>query len=674
MTKQLLGLSGAKGATVGQTQWFAATCIGFVLLIAAFASIGMQHPSTASLDAGALLQNKGFEEATLEVAGMLDLNHRTWEVAELVASDTGSLSALQPTGQNPFGVMLPSRLVRLPQGMEIAKTLGAVYYRPSAVFLDEWSGTCPECDIALKAGLKLVLTVRNNGRGGATSPPRDLVAYQRTLSQVLEKYKPAVLVVENEENSALFYTGTPEEYARELKAACEVARAKGIPCTNGGLVSTLVALLVYHHYLESGQMLAAQDFAARVFTREEQKLLNAPKAQEQIRKGKALLASYRAAGADYVNFHWYIADTKALEEAVAYLKAQTGLPVMTNEMGQHNDDPNQTTAVMSKVAELGLPIAVWFSVDAAKARALVNPDGSLRPTGEAFKHFIESSFRPSPDEIMPAAEHSNAEALLQNTGFEETTPDTGSTFDPLKWEVCEGKTVIGTAQVIEKKPELVSVVGSEQGVLPYEGNRMLKIDARLYLKTNVRQFYRHPITEGKLVQEVALYPYSEQYLQQFEIRGKRDRDFRYRHTEKGVRGNQLFALKYSHEKMLLVVTTGAEWKRGRHIIWKEFPPLPNKKWSLVKVVLEKVAPAQDEWGRIISQWKLSLYLNGKLLYESGREGEPYIQYFQSADFIVIGDDYVLREGEPAEKNRLEPTTGDSFGVVYVDAANAYQLP
>jgi hypothetical protein len=92
----------------------------------------------------------------------------------------------------------------------------------------------------------------------------------------------------------------------------------------------------------------------------------------------------------------------------------------------------------------------------------------------------------------------------------------------------------------------------------------------------------------------------------------------------------------------------------------------------VKVVLEKVSPTRDEWGRTISQWKLSLYLNGKLLYESGRPGKPNIQYFRSADFIVIGDDYVLREGKATEKNRLGPTTGDSFGMVYVDSARALQ--
>jgi hypothetical protein len=287
--------------------------------------------------------------------------------------------------------MLPSQLVRSSQGMRIANAMGAVYFRPASIFLDQWNGTCFECDSALGAGLKLVLTVRNSGPRG-TTPPRGLAAYQRTLGQVLDKYRPAVLVVENEENSRLFYSGTPGEYIAQLKAACQVAHQKGIPCTNGGLVSALVALLVYNHYRESGQQAQGRDFAARVFTPQERRQLNSPKAQEQLGKGKALLASYRAAGADYVNFHWYIADTKALEEAVAFLKAQTGLPVITNEVGQFTDDPNQTTAVMGKIVELDLPMAVWFGLDGPKARGLVHRDGTLRPTGEAFKRFIEERF------------------------------------------------------------------------------------------------------------------------------------------------------------------------------------------------------------------------------------------------------------------------------------------
>lgn len=307
--------------------------------------------------------------------------------AASTASGPGASATMSlPKGQNPFGLMLASRLVRSSKGVQIAKALGAVYLRPASIFLDRWNGTCPECDTALAAGLKLVLTVRSSGPL-PTSPPRDLAAYQRTLGEVLDRYHPVVLVVENEENSSLFYTGTPEDYGGQLKAACRVAHQRGIPCTNGGLVSTLVALLVYDHYLETGHSHRARDFAARTFTPEQQ--LTSAKAQEQIAKGKALLQAYGAAGADFVNFHWYIADTQALGEAVAYLQAKTGLPVITNEIGQFSDDAAQTMAVMAKIVELGLPIAVWFGLDGPRARGLVDPDGRLRPTGEAFKGFIE---------------------------------------------------------------------------------------------------------------------------------------------------------------------------------------------------------------------------------------------------------------------------------------------
>ncbi len=299
---------------------------------------------------------------------------------------------LRDPEHNPFGVMLPSQLVRSPQGMEVAKTLHARYYRPSSIFLDQWNGTCAECDLALKAGLNLVLTVRNSGPS-ATAPPSDLGEYRRKLNQVLDKYQPAVLVVENEENSSLFYTGSPEEYAAQLKAACEVAHQRGILCANGGMVSTLVALLVYDNYLQTGEKARAEDFASRAFNEEIREQLNSARAKEQIEKGKALLSAYVDASADYVNIHWYITDAKALEEAIGYMRSKTGLQVITNEIGQYTDDPNHTIALMDEALRMALPVVVWFGLDGPKARGLVNLDGSLRPTGEAFKTFIESQFK-----------------------------------------------------------------------------------------------------------------------------------------------------------------------------------------------------------------------------------------------------------------------------------------
>ncbi len=270
--------------------------------------------------------------------------------------------------------------------------------------------------------------------------------------------------------------------------------------------------------------------------------------------------------------------------------------------------------------------------------------------------------------------------ILLNSGFEELVLDKDKSFDPANWQVTEGKTEViyrddvryGTDRVIEEWPELIQVVSEENKIKPPEGQKMVKIDARIYLKTNFRQYYPEPIKEGKLVQEIYLYPQGKEYLQQIEIRGTKDEGIGGKRDEEGVRGNQLFSLKYSHEKMMLVVTTGKEWERGRHIIWKEFPPLPQNQWSLIEIILEKAESTKDEYGRTISQWKLSLYLNDQLLYQSGRKDEPYIQYFQSADFIVIGDDYVLPEDKPADKNKIGPTTGDSFGIIYYDGVFAWE--
>jgi hypothetical protein len=214
--------------------------------------------------------------------------------------------------------------------------------------------------------------------------------------------------------------------------------------------------------------------------------------------------------------------------------------------------------------------------------------------------------------------------LLKNISFEEIIPDkgdNGKTFDPDKWGVCEGKTEKGTANVIEEYPELIQVVSKENSVLPYEGNKMLKIDARLYIKTNVRQYYNQSVADGKLVQEIYLYPFIDEYLQQIEVRETKDKGrTRYKKgKEEGIRGNQLFSLKYSHLGMLLVVTTGRETKNRRHIIWKELPALPKRQWSKIKIVLEKIEPGKDEIGEF-SQFKLSLYINDKLFYQSGRKG------------------------------------------------------
>lgn len=316
------------------------------------------------------------------------------------SSDTIIARPSQPKSTaNPFGVMISGNTSLIKA--QTAVKLGAKYYRPLSVFIEGWQGTCEECDEALKAGFKLILTVRNNGGGGRpTTPPLDLNAFKQTLSKIVDKHRPEILVIENEENSgSIFYTGTTNQYLQELKAGCEIAHQKGSKCTNGGLVSSLVAALVSENYKANGDTQKADDYLARTLIGTKQSLIsriNSTKGREQVFKGKELLAGYKSAGADFVNFHWYIADTEALGEAVAYLRTASGLPVMTNEVGQQaNTDPGQVTNVMREIVRQGLPYAVWFSMDTNPpngARALNEATGTLRPNGEAFANFIQTNF------------------------------------------------------------------------------------------------------------------------------------------------------------------------------------------------------------------------------------------------------------------------------------------
>lgn len=306
--------------------------------------------------------------------------------------------------ENPFGVMIGA-----PKGMDIetkmkaAKALGAVYYRTAtAIFIGAWKGfhAEAEAEAAEEAGLKLVLTVRTgDGPGEPSGPPKDMETYKRVIGEVIDKYKPVLLVVENEENSmALFYTGSPEEYHRQLKAACEVAHAKGVKCANGGLVSSLVIALTADRYAAEGEEAKAEKFLRRALDDDHYKKLTrgGTKAKEQLQRGKDLLKGYKAAGVDYVNFHWYSDDPEALPGAVRYLEETTGLPALCNEMGQQkNTSPEQVTNMLAKSIEIGLPIVIWYSIDTpayGEAKGLTEPDGLLRDNGKAFRKFISTHF------------------------------------------------------------------------------------------------------------------------------------------------------------------------------------------------------------------------------------------------------------------------------------------
>ncbi len=314
------------------------------------------------------------------------------------------VSAPLSSGANPFGLLLGADGVDDQYRVNLAKALGVAYFRPWYVNVEAWNGACYDlaCDLGPNAGLKLILTARSNvGEMPpfATAPPQDGAAYRRNLSDILTRYRPEVLVVENEEDSAPYWTGTPEQYGALLKAACQVAHDQKIPCANGGLSSKTTALLVWADYVEHQQATEACSFVQRAsavlapdlcrFTAIDH-LSDEDKAA--VNTGRKLLDIYKSSGQDYLNFHWYIPDKSAFSEAVNYLRRVTSLPVMSNEIGQYDQAPEAVPQLLSAAADLKLAYAVWFSLDRDPAVALQNSDGSLRPNGQAFREFMQARF------------------------------------------------------------------------------------------------------------------------------------------------------------------------------------------------------------------------------------------------------------------------------------------
>lgn len=311
---------------------------------------------------------------------------------------------------HPFGVMLPS-FDELPNGLAVAENLGAASIRRQ-VTVETWDGTCEVCDAYTERGFQLLMTLkaqpqhRNTpediARGGpinlGSHLPEDMQAYKARVAEIIDATRPTVVAVENEPDGRMFWDDTPQNYLQLLMAACEVAHNKGVKCTDGGLTSGTVVIMVYQHYLNTRQSAKADSFRSRLNNR-----YTIPSDPEQRRaraeEGWTYLRGFKATGADHVNFHWYEHSASAFAEAVAYLQSEAGLPAMSNETGQLNEDGATTNGIMNEAFKLGLPHLIWFSFDwradkeeEENARALQNPDGTLRPSGEAYKAFIREHF------------------------------------------------------------------------------------------------------------------------------------------------------------------------------------------------------------------------------------------------------------------------------------------
>ncbi|MBI3980841.1 hypothetical protein HY345_02485 [Candidatus Microgenomates bacterium] len=219
-------------------------------------------------------------------------------------------------------------------------------------------------------------------------------------------------------------------------------------------------------------------------------------------------------------------------------------------------------------------------------------------------------------------------SVLKNSGFENIQSDSPAGYDPTDWKVIEGYAIAGTGEVPpeNEKKEYVQDVEAEGSISPAEGNRMLKVNNHKLFKSAIIQYYTSVINSGTLIQKLSVYPLTNNYLQQLEVRGRPDFP--------EVYGLQLYSLKFYGDKLRVCVRTGGP--DAAHICGydKNLARLPIKEWSTIETRLKKVNPTANG----VSRWKLTMLLNGQKIFDSGNGGYPYVEYIKDLRHIFLGDE------------------------------------
>ena len=300
--------------------------------------------------------------------------------------------------ESPFGVMLfPNPGEDFSLVLARARGLGVAWFRPPTIALGQWSSAAPclSCAVYLRSGLKLAITIRNvddTAMRQTAHPPAHPDAFLTAVKNVVGAWRPSLVAVESEENAGSSYQGAPAAYLAELKAACDVVHKAGALCANGGITGAAAATLTWLDFLAQGHVERACDFSQRALPGEElcayHKPDEVPPAVRDRLLGGAdqLLALYRAAPIDLVNFHWFGGDLRAFAEVANYLAHAAGKPAMTNEFGQRpGADANGVRPLLRAVVGEGVRVAIWYSVDTADTMSLFGKDGRLRLGGWEFQ-------------------------------------------------------------------------------------------------------------------------------------------------------------------------------------------------------------------------------------------------------------------------------------------------
>lgn len=297
--------------------------------------------------------------------------------------------------------------------INVAKMLGAKAIRMT-ISLDNYNGKSAAFEKIDAAGFGVYLNVYNhslNDVNGTRIPQpfptgEALEIYRKKLAALLDKYRPKILFVENEELVNLFHSGEMPDYTAQVAVTIIEAHMRGILVSNGGLTNPWITILAYRSLLNDGRVDDAKLLLNTAMDTRIAKACTYPNSNPDVEAKTAqaafLILAFSRMGIDFVNFHWYeylksykrIDDgqstTGAMKLVVEYLQTATGKKVICNEMGQHNDNASLTASMLQDVKDCNLKLMIWFSATSRNGATFPLNDGlKLNACGNAYKEFVK---------------------------------------------------------------------------------------------------------------------------------------------------------------------------------------------------------------------------------------------------------------------------------------------
>lgn len=292
-------------------------------------------------------------------------------------------------GLNPFG----AGFFRMPTDTAIQRaiSLGVRFFRLAAFLGGNGGYQHPPSQIR-DAGLVPILNVVNvpppppGSDPGKGTVPTDFGAYEAAIERAIVEVEPFLVCVENE--LPWKWQGTANDYGRMIASARRVTMAHGVKLAGSGTISATLAIWLYWKLASTGRQADADAiWAAGAHDPGQAKptsVSQTPPAQEYFIRAEV------DNGVDYGNGHYYWSSAAGLTWALPEIAAIYGVPFISNEWGWNSfTDGTGVSAAMDVFLQAQTPVAHFFSADTGDyAKSLFNPDGTLRPIGEAFKSKI----------------------------------------------------------------------------------------------------------------------------------------------------------------------------------------------------------------------------------------------------------------------------------------------